>query len=393
MRARVCLFTDSLEPSGVGEHMLALAGALRPAYELTFVCPPSPTGRRVLERAAARGLATIARTVRQDRDAWVWLRDWLSAERIDLFHGHAGIGWEGHDGIWAAHAAGVPAIVRTEHLPNVVTDPEQIAGNTRLQAVIHRLICVSDEAGASFRRAGVPAEKLRVVRNGIDPLPAGRDRAGGRAGLGLPGGARLLLSVGRLVEQKGYAVLLEAAAAVLPDAPELHLLIAGEGPLEAALRSQAAALDLAGRVHFLGRREDVPALMAAADLFVLPSLFEGLPLVVLEAMAAGLPVVGTRVCGTAEAVVDGVTGRLVEAGDPAALAAALRAVLGDPALAARWGAAGRRRLQAEFSTERMARETRALYDELLAAAGRPTSAPPLPLGRAPRSEWTAAGGG
>ena len=108
-------------------------------------------------------------------------------------------------------------------------------------------------------------------------------------------------------------------------------------------------------------------LMAAADLVVLPSLFEGLPLVVLEAMAAGLPVVGTRVCGTTEAVCDGMTGRLVEAQDAAALADAVLEVLERPELAARWGDARRRRFEREFQPARMARETAAVYEELLGA--------------------------
>jgi len=112
--------------------------------------------------------------------------------------------------------------------------------------------------------------------------------------------------------------------------------------------------------------------MAAADLFVLPSLFEGLPLVALEAMAAGLPLVGTRVCGTAEVIVDGITGCLVEANDADALSEAILGTLARPELAARWGAAGRRHVAHQFSAARMARETAAVYEELL---GRRTPTP------------------
>ena len=128
-------------------------------------------------------------------------------------------------------------------------------------------------------------------------------------------------------------------------------------------------MGLAGRVLFLGQRDDVPELMAGSDLLALPSLFEGLPLSALEAMAAGLPVVGTRVCGTSEAVLDGVTGRLVEPGDPEALAEAIVEVLQAPGLAARMGAAGRLRVEREFGAARMACETAAIYEELRARAG------------------------
>ncbi|HEX2171392.1 MAG TPA: glycosyltransferase, partial [Dehalococcoidia bacterium] len=114
-----------------------------------------------------------------------------------------------------------------------------------------------------------------------------------------------------------------------------------------------------------GHRDDARALIAASDLFVLPSLFEGLPLVVLEAMAAGFPVVATRVCGTSEAVEDGVTGRLVTPEDPQALADGILEALCQPERAAQWGRAGRLRVEQEFRPARMAQETTAIYAEVL----------------------------
>jgi glycosyltransferase involved in cell wall biosynthesis len=113
----------------------------------------------------------------------------------------------------------------------------------------------------------------------------------------------------------------------------------------------------------VGERHDVPDLLAASDLFVLPSLFEGLPLSLLEAMAAELPVVATRVCGTAEVICSG-SGRLVQSEDPSDLAAGMLEALEHPELAASWGRAGRLRVEQEFSSARMASETDALYDQL-----------------------------
>jgi glycosyltransferase involved in cell wall biosynthesis len=118
-------------------------------------------------------------------------------------------------------------------------------------------------------------------------------------------------------------------------------------------------------VRFLGQRDDVPALLAASDLVVLPSLFEGLPLIILEAMAAGRPVVATRTSGTDEAVLDGKTGRLVPSGNPQALAAGVVEALSSPELAVRWGAAGRERWRREFTAVRMVRQTAAIYENLL----------------------------
>ena len=171
------------------------------------------------------------------------------------------------------------------------------------------------------------------------------------------------MTVGRFSEQKGHRYLLAAIPDVLARHPATYFLWAGEGDLEADLRAEARRLGLEGQVRFLGRRDDVPHLLAAADPFVLPSLFEGLPLAVLEAMAARLPVVGTRVCGTSEAVQDGVTGRLVPPEDAAALTAAIVQVLDAPDLAARWGAAGRARVAHEFNAARMVGEVVAVYEE------------------------------
>ncbi len=190
----------------------------------------------------------------------------------------------------------------------------------------------------------------------------------------MPARARVLLSVDRLHVQKGYRHLLAAAPALLRGQPDVHFVWVGTGPQEHQLREATRREGLGRRVHLLGRRTDVPDLLAAPYALVLPSLFEGLPLVALEAMAAGRPVIGTAVQGTSEAVQDGVTGHLVRPADPAALAAALLELLASPATAARWGAAGRRRFQECFIASGMARQTAALYRELLAG----TSTEPEP---------------
>ena len=367
MKRELCLFTASPEPSGVGEHMLTLAAELRGQYRISFVCPPRPAALPFLERARALGLETLPQEVRSAPETRKPLVAWLRDRAVAILHCHAGIGWEGHDGVYAARAAGVPAIVRTEHLPDLITKPRQRNAYNRMVQAVDRLICVSEEARDSFLRTGVPAEKLVVVRNGIHPRSARADRAGVRARLGVPSDARIVLTVGRMTEQKGYGYLLEAVPTLVTQEPRAHVLIVGTGPLAPRLRAQMRRLKLHGDVTFLGRRDDVPDLLAAADLFVLPSLFEGLPLVALEAMAAGLPVVGTRVCGTSEAVADGVTGRLVEPGNAMALAQAIVEVLAQPGLAARLGYAGRRRVVEQFSAARMARETAAVYEEVLGA--------------------------
>jgi len=223
---------------------------------------------------------------------------------------------------------------------------------------LDRVICVSREAALSYVDSDIPEERVRVVRNGIEPLFARADR------LGLPGDARLVIGVGRLTEQKGFDLLLDAAA----ELRTTHFYLVGDGPLASTLQAGIEGRGLGERVRLLGRRDDVPALLAGANVLAMPSRFEGLPIAALEAMSLGKPVVGTRVCGLTEAVVDGSTGRLVPQGDAGALARALDEVLSSPHLAAAWGAAGRRRQREEFGAERLAAETAAVYDEVLAGA-------------------------
>jgi glycosyltransferase involved in cell wall biosynthesis len=186
--------------------------------------------------------------------------------------------------------------------------------------------------------------------------------AGLRAELAQGSRHRIVLTVARLDPQKGHNMLIAAASAV----PDAVFVCAGAGSQRAALEAEARARGVAGRLRFLGHREDIPALLAASDVVVLPSLYEGLPLAVLEGMAAGKPVVATAIGGTDEAVVDGETGLLVPGSDPAALAAAIRRVLDNPAFARTLGEAGRARVITHFSSATMVARVEDVYDELVA---------------------------
>jgi glycosyltransferase involved in cell wall biosynthesis len=184
-----------------------------------------------------------------------------------------------------------------------------------------------------------------------------------------------LLCVARLDPQKGHPYLIEAMRGVLERFPDARLVLVGaaqQGSEEyvAALREQAAGAELVGKVAFAGERQDVPRLMAAADVFVLASLWEGFGLVFAEAMGAGTPVVGTRVSGVPEVVEDGETGFLVPPRDPQALAGALIRLLGDPAERRRMGNNGYRRVRERFAAPRMVEQTLAVYQEALAARSR-----------------------
>ncbi|MDB5350892.1 MAG: family glycosyltransferase [Planctomycetota bacterium] len=165
-------------------------------------------------------------------------------------------------------------------------------------------ICVSKGVKTfSMGEGGIGEDRLLVIPNGIDPIHIDLASPIEKSKLGLSDGSRVILFVGRITLQKGVTLLLQAFEEAAKRHPEWHLVIVGDGPERPDLQAQTEAdPNLRGRVNWLGRRDDVPALMKMADLFVLPSIWEGMPNVVLEAMAARLPVLAARVEGIEELV-------------------------------------------------------------------------------------------
>lgn len=227
-------------------------------------------------------------------------------------------------------------------------------------------VAVSREEARRLQRAGVPERLLHVVPNGVpDPLAPGAPgetevAASGVLGMGSRG--RIVLFVGRVVEEKGVRVLFQAFEQVAAAVPDARLVIAGDGPLVPELRAEATRSPvLRSRVECLGPVPGAARLMAHADVVCVPSLDEALGLVAVEALAAGRAVVASAAGGLSEVIEDGVSGVLVAPGDVPSLAAALRRVLGDSALQQRLGRAARRRYEATFTVEKMAATTMALY--------------------------------
>jgi glycosyltransferase involved in cell wall biosynthesis len=369
-QARIAHFTDSLEPSGVGEHIYLLARELRGlGHAQALICPDTPATRPLMARCATLGLDVQPLCVRNEGDAADFGRlvRFLRRGRYDLFHDHAGVTWEGCWGGFAAAEAGVPA-VWTEHLPYLIDRPEDRARRLRASRTAACTITVSAGVARSLIEHGVvPEARTRVVWNGIDLAPfTGPHRPELRTTLlGLDAAARLAICVARLTPQKQHAALLEAVALARRREPRLVVALAGDGPMRDALEAQAARLGITGAVLFLGRCGRVRDLLRCGDALVQPSAFEGLPLAVLEGMAAALPVVVTDVIGCNETVVPEESGLIVPPGDPAALADALVRVLQDRPLAARLGTRARRRAEREFTAPVMARRTRAVYTTAL----------------------------
>ena len=349
---RLLLVTESPAPSGVGEHMLTLAQGVAARYDVVLA---APRASGLIERARRRGLAVKAIDPDDRRD----LDRWFARRRPTLVHVHAGIGWEGHATARAAHAAGA-RVLRTEHLPYLLTDRAQRDDHRATLAMVDRLIAVSDAVADSHRAVGL-GDRIATIANGVNPPPPGRPRDALRREWILDG--PVLLMAGRCAEQKGHALMLRAMPAILAAWPGATLLIAGDGPLKWTIAQQVAKTGLAGSVRLLGHRTDLPDLMAAADLLVLPSRFEGLPLVALEAMAAGLPIVASDAPGHAEMLDHGRSGWLSPADDPAAFAATVIAALADPAALAAVAVAATERQRTAYTAARMIDETGAVYDE------------------------------
>lgn len=270
----------------------------------------------------------------------------------------------------AGWLAGVPCVVSTLH--NSIQDYEvgrlkQWLYRTVLRLttpLAHRIICVSE----ATRRDVVgdcpgAAERAITIRNGVDRARYERGGHGARIRAEWRcGDGPVLVIVARLTEQKGQRYLIEALPALLSEWPTLSCLFVGEGECREPLQQLAQQLNVRQACRFVGTTETVADFYSAADVVVLPSLSEGFPFVVLEALALSKPVVATNVNGVPEIIEDGRTGLLVPPRDVPALASAIRRVLRDADAAAHMSQAGQARVTADFTVERMLRETTAVLE-------------------------------
>lgn len=217
-----------------------------------------------------------------------------------------------------------------------------------------------------LRPSGGAGRRTDVIPSGVDTdrFAPGRDRAAAKTRLGLSPATVVVGTVGRLESRKGTDTLLAAIAAVRAERPDVALVVVGEGPLRAELATRAEQLGLASAVQFLGDRADVDEVLAALDVFVLPSRTEGMSNALLEAMAMALPVVATAVGGTPEVIADGRSGLLVPADVPATMAAAIGRVLADHTRGRALGEAARAVVEERYGARSMVRRLEGIYAEV-----------------------------
>jgi glycosyltransferase involved in cell wall biosynthesis len=360
-RMRIALVYESGEPGGAERMLLQLADRLRARGHYVLPVGPDDTDPWLHTELQQAGFEPATFHIRGPADPTclatiIWH---LRRHRIDVVNSHA---------FFAAVYGGAAAwLLRTPHVITMHgsryhTRQQRRRTALRWSAKRSRAIVGVSAATASELAdgLGLPRSAVQVVYNGVPNQPGDRERV--RRELGLNPDEQLIVAVGSLFPVKGHAVLLRALELLRhDDVRGWRAAIAGIGGEEHSLRHFIDARSLDDRVTLLGFRRDVPDLLAAADIYVMPSLYEGSPLSLMEAMFAGKAIAASATGGIPELVSNAEEALLTNPGDASELAASLRLLLADPALRARLGVAARRRAASQFTLDRMTDEYEQLY--------------------------------
>lgn len=340
-------------------------------YEVAYLLPWKNALVPAFEEA---GLPIFCLNHRKAYDARVILRlaQLLKERQVDLLHVH--LPYSGILGRVASRLAPVKGVVYSEH--NLWERYHWLtsAANRLTFGYNDAVIAVSSEVEQSIRCRYKPHSRQRLctILNGVDIdqlVTNSQGSHGVKPEFGIPDNHSLIVHVANFTAKKRHQDLIQAARMVIDQNPQTTFLLVGQGPLEPDVMAQAKALKLENNVVFAGFRTDAPRLIAAADVFVLPSLYEGLPIAMLEAMALGRPVVASRVGGVPEAITDGVDGLLVDTLAPSQLAERVLTLLHSAELRQRLSENAVQKVRDHFSVQRMVKSTEALYSSVLAGKG------------------------
>lgn len=321
--------------------------------------------RPYVERCAASGLAVEPVRTHGEADpvGVARLRALVRRWRPDVVHMHTS---HAHTlGVLAAKAAGVGRTVVSRRVDFSIYRNALRLSWFKYRFGVDRFVAISRGVRDQMVADGIPADRIRVVHSGIDLARFDGARPHDYAAeFRLPPGTRIVLDVAAFGWHKAQEVLVRATPAILERFPATRVVLVGEGECEPRIRAEVAALGLEHEVLFAGFRTDVPSLLAGCDCFVMCSVLEGLCTSLLDALALRRAAVGSAVGGIPEVLIDGETGLTVPPHDPAALAAAVVRVLGDPVLAARLGEQGRAHVERGFTVDAMVEGNLRVYEEL-----------------------------
>lgn len=379
---RLAMLVTRMDIGGVPDHVMTLLDGFGPTIKVTLICDHIHDQHR--KEVEALGIDIVLLPMQRlaggvsDIKALRGLRKILNEGEYDILHTHTSkaalLG-----AIIGATTRSIK-VVNTAHNLGYIALPERwkkaifwvydrFISTVGIDATVTVSQIVADTARDAYL---IPAKKLHVIQNGIRTAKFEKPNKGQnlrKEFIGKSNGP-VIISVARLVWFKGLDTLIDAMPKVVDRHSSAKLVIVGDGELREDLEAQVKALNLSDSVIFVGERDDVPDLLAAADLFVLPSVSEGLPISLLEAMASKLPIVATRVGGIPELVIDGETGRLTKSGDVAGMSAAMLSLLADTSKCKEAGNAGHARMMEQFSQSAMVVATENLYQKLCRKARR-----------------------
>jgi glycosyltransferase involved in cell wall biosynthesis len=363
----VLMFSNAIVRAGAEEHILELLRGLdRRLFRLHLACPDVLLEKYGNDIPGDVHVTPIMLDRISDIRGAIRLAKILRQEQIDVLHSHMF-----RASLFASplgKLCSVPVIIETTHVRETWRKgwlKSKFFIDRAVSHFIDRYIAVS-EANARYliEQKRIPATKVSVIQNGcsIERVDPSKARPQGiRESLGYSKDDLILIAVARLEPQKGHRVLLDALALLRDEFPNIRLICLGTGALQEELAQKTRELGMEDIVRFVGFHSNVGDWLAAADIGVLPSFYEGLPLTAVETLAAGVPLVATAVDGTPEVVRDGETGLLVPPGDPAAMAGAISRLASEPELRHRLAQAGRKWVLQRFTIQRQIEQTSNLY--------------------------------
>ena len=378
---KIRVFEIGKSTAGVGEYLRWLAAGLdKTQFALTFACMSEGGDALAAKLAQIEGVTAFSIPMNRykiaplsDLRALLRLRREIRRGNFDLIHAHASK--PGFMARLAAIGTGIPAIYSPHcfafHAGAHSLAARGIAFFERGAArwLTSKIIAVAHAEVVLAQRYRVGStEQFITIHSGIDtaPFDIPVQKAAARDDLNIPPDVPLVGAVGRMSRQKNPLLFVQAAALIHARLPQAHFIWVGDGPLMTAAKSLAVESGLTKILHFPGKRNDIPELLGALDLFVLPSDWEAFPLTILEAMAARLPVVATDVMGIPEIVIPGKTGLLIPPNDAPALANAIIQLLANPNHAKIMGECGRQHVESAFSRQQMIRSIAEAYQRTVA---------------------------